>query len=395
MNATMSRRAPMPARRRRTRWLAIARVAVAMMLHDRMKLAGGLVGVVFAALLATEQAGILFGLIGKNTMVVDRAGADIWILPQGSEQPQPGKALPEAVLNRARTTADVAIASPLIWAGGTLALPNGGTEPVTLLGVDPATRLGGPWNVVAGDPASLVQPDAMIFEDSQRDKLGALNLGSLRELNGKRVRVVGFTWGLLPFGPSYAFTSYDNARELISQRDHSQSMVLVTVKPGVAPSIVAARLRAALPEQAVFTQAELRRSVVLSVLTNTPIGITFGLSALFGLVVGFVIVAMSMFSAVVDNLREFGTLKAIGSTTGDLARLLLVQALFYGLSGSAIGLAAVGVLASVLRSPSLAVTLPIPLVAAVPMVMAVICVAASFLALWRLHKLEPGMVFRG
>ncbi len=380
---------------RATRWMAVARVSLAMMLHDRMKLAGGLVGVIFAAILATQQVGIFFGLLGKNTMVVDCAGADVWILPHGTEQPQPGKALPEVVLHRARATADVAVASPLIWAGATLALPDGGSEQVTLLGVDPGSRLGGPWNVVAGDPAALVEPDAMFFEDSQRDKLGALNLGSLRELNGKRIRVAGFTWGLLPFGPSYAFASYDKARDLVGQRDHSQSMVLVKVKPGVEPEIVAERLRGALPDQAVFTRAELRRSVVRFVLTRTPIGITFGMSALFGLVVGFVIVAMSMFSAVVDNLREFGTLKAIGATTGDLGRLLLVQALIYGLSGSALGLAAVGFIAAAMRSPNLAVTLPTAIVAGVPPLMTAICVAASFMALWRLRKLEPGIVFRG
>jgi len=130
------------------------------------------------------------------------------------------------------------------------------------------------------------------------------------------------------------------------------------------------------------------------VLTKTPIGISLGSQTLFGLFVGFVIVALSMFSGVVDNLREFGTLKAIGATNGDLAKLLFVQSLVFALFGSALGLGLVSLAASGIRSPNLALLLPWPLFAATVVSMMLLCIAASSLALVRLRKLEPGMVFR-
>lgn len=58
----------------------------------------------------------------------------------------------------------------------------------------------------------LNRPDTMIFEDSERETLGGLNLGSVREVNGRKITVGGFTWGLIPFGPSYAFADYELAR---------------------------------------------------------------------------------------------------------------------------------------------------------------------------------------
>jgi putative ABC transport system permease protein len=101
-----------------------------------------------------------------------------------------------------------------------------------------------------------------------------------------------------------------------------------------------------------------------------------------------------MFSTVVDNMREFGTLKAIGATTLDLARLLWVQAALFGLLGSLIGLALITQIASATRSPNLAMQLPPLLLGVTPLFMVGMCVVASGLALMRLRSLEPAMVFR-
>ena len=42
-------------------------------------------GVVFATLLATQQAGTFLGLMSKNTMLIDHSGADIWVIPAGAQ----------------------------------------------------------------------------------------------------------------------------------------------------------------------------------------------------------------------------------------------------------------------------------------------------------------------
>jgi putative ABC transport system permease protein len=101
-----------------------------------------------------------------------------------------------------------------------------------------------------------------------------------------------------------------------------------------------------------------------------------------------------MFSSVLDNLREFGTLKAIGCTNRDLSVLLVMQSTGFALIGSFAGLAIVSQLAGVIRSARLVMIVPDALVVATPLVMLVLCLLASTLALARIRKLEPGMVFR-
>ena len=131
--------------------------------------------------------------------------------------------------------------------------------------------------------------------------------------------------------------------------------------------------------------------VLLAIIFLGPQGATI---ATVDKVIGFVIVALAMFSAVLDNVREFGTLKAIGATNRDLARLLIVQAVVYALIGSLIGLSLVTFVASKIRSPTLAMILPGELLIGTTLVMILMCIIASGLALLRLRKVEPGMVFR-
>jgi len=122
--------------------------------------------------------------------------------------------------------------------------------------------------------------------------------------------------------------------------------------------------------------------------------VTFGTSTIFGLVIGFIIVALTTFSAVVDNIREFGTLKAIGATTWDLAKLLFAQSVAYALLGSLIGLTLITRIADAIRSPKFGIVISPTLAVGTTIMMLVLCILASSFALIRLRKLEPAMVFR-
>lgn len=372
----------------------MARTAWRMMFHAKLKMAGTLFGVVFAVILSNQQAGTFMGLLQKSVMILDNAGADIWVAPAGAQQIAPGGVLSMSAWSRASVTPGVDWAAPLLYAGSSVKRPDGASEAVTLVGIPWPTRTALPWNFVSGDPAALAQPDTMVFEDSQRDRFGGMNLGSIREVSGRNIRAGAFTWGLVPFGASFAFAEEDLARQLTHTASDQTSYVLVGVAPGQDPSAVAAELRQRIPEAAVFTKSEFRASTIKFVLTRTAIGVTFGTATLFGLIVGFVIVALTMLSSVIDNLRELGTLKAIGSTTGDLAVLLLVQSVTYAAMGSVLGLAVVTLLANGIRSAQLAMNLSAPLFGATVLLMLLLCVAASSLSVLRIRKLEPGMVFR-
>ncbi len=369
-------------------------VGLRMLFHDRIKLLGTLFGVVFAVVLADQQAGTFLGVVYKNVMFVTHAGADLWMIPQGVEQFGPGQDMSTSNASIARATAGVIDAQPVIVQTENITLPDGGSQQVTLVGAKFPYVLGGPWSIVRGSRDQLKLPSTMLFDDGDRDNLGGLNLGSVREVNGRRVTVGGFTWGLVPLGPSYAFGDYDLVREITGFAQDRANYVMVKVAPGQDVRALKAKLSSRADNAVVLTRDEFQALIVRHLVFNTAIGITFGTSTMFGLVVGFVIVAISMFSAVVDNLREFGTLKAVGSTNLDLMILLYAQATAVGVLGSIVGLALVSQITIAIRNPKLTVLLPPWLMGSSALLMIVLCIGASSLALQRIRKVEPAMVFR-
>jgi ABC-type lipoprotein release transport system permease subunit len=66
----------------------------------------------------------------------------------------------------------------------------------------------------------------------------------------------------------------------------------------------------------------------------------------------------------------------------------------YALLGSLVGIGVVSGAAEGIRSANLSLIIPSWLVLLTPVVMTVLCMLASLLALWRVARLEPGMVFR-
>ncbi len=382
-----------PAKSPLLRWRTMTRLGLRMMVHDKLKMIGTLVGVVFAVLLSNQRAGTFLGLLKKNTMFIDSAGADVWIVPPNTEA-LAAKPIPEVISRQARGVEGVAWSEPLLFGAAQVSIPGGASEAVTVVGTRLPAMRAGPWNVVAGSPRVLGDPDTMIFEDGVRDTFGGLNLGSVREVNGRNVQVGGFTWGLLPFGPAYAFAEYDLGRLLLKVDSDRTSFILVGVEPGRDVAAVRDELQARFTDVKVVTREDFKASTTRYVLGRTALGVTLGTSTVFGLLIGFVIVALTTFSAVIDNLREFGTLKAIGATNWDLAKLLFAQSVAYGLLGSLVGLLLVTRIADAVRSPKFAILLPPAMAVGTTVGMVILCTVASSFALVRLRKLEPAMVFR-
>jgi putative ABC transport system permease protein len=372
----------------------MATVGWAVMVHDRLKFIGTLFGVVFAVVLANQAMGVLLGLIAKNAMILRNVDADIWIVAPGSDTLAPGKVVPIAALNQARATKGVQRAEPFLLSGGNIALPNGGREPVTVIGVAPPYDLGGPWNMVIGNREVLRGPDAVTFDLADRKTLGGITLGGEREINGHRVVASGFTWGVMPFTSAFVFADYTLARELTRTPSDQTTCVLAKVRPGTNIETVKRRLAERLPETLVLGRSEYDALVTRTLLVQQPIGVVFGASTVFGLVIGFLIVTVSMFSAVNDHLREYGTLKAIGATNFDLGLVLFAQALAYALIGTLLGTTVMAGIVTAISSPTLTMLVPPWMILTSFVLMTAMCVGSSCLALLRLRSVEPSMVFR-
>ncbi len=373
----------------------MSRLGVSMLWHDKLKLAGTLVGVAFAVLMSNFQIALFLGLLLRNTMYVDRVDSDMWIAPKNTQILEGNDGtVPKNIVDVARTVKGVAWAAPVLMGASGLKLPGGGQKSMRVIGTELPAARGGPFHIVSGKTADLALPDAMFFEDSRREVFGGLNIGSVREVNGHRVQAVGFTSGLVPFGPALSFASFDLARELLRIPADETSYVALGLAPGQDVDEVVRRLQSTFPDQLVMSRAEISKRTIIYILKESGIGQSIGMGVVMALFCGFAIVSLTMFSAVVDHVREFGTLKAIGATNTDLAKLLFAQAVTCAVTGATIGEALVAQMVNGIRGPELPMALPPWLMAGTVVGMIVICVTASIMALLRVRAIEPAMVFR-
>jgi putative ABC transport system permease protein len=376
------------------RWRTMAGLGMRMCFHDPARAIGTTFGVVFALVLTVQNLATLTYLIRKNTMFIDHSGAQLFVVPPGTQELAGGAMLPSSVLMQSRACPGVAWASPLIWGNAAIKLPTGGAQPVVLVGTQLPELRGGPWNMVAGDPRLLASPDAMIFEDSERERLGGLNLGDYREVNSHRVQVAGFTWGLLPFTPSLSFAEYDTARTLLEIPSDRLNYVIVGIDPEADVFRVQRELQGRIPEATVMRADEIRETSTHVVLYDQGIGLMILSVVVIDLLIGFAIVSLAMFTSVLENIREFATMKAMGATTLDLGKLLFTQSLVFAAAGSCLGMTLMCSIVWLARSANYDLILEPRTVASSVALIVALCISASLLALTKLRSVEPAMVFR-
>src|SRR5947209_10848545 len=126
-------------------------IALKMLTGDRAKYAGILAGVTFAALLIAQQASIACGLLLRTTSTIqDIADVDLWVMDQNVEFIDELKPLTENDLYRVQGVPGVAWAVRFYKGQGRLKLGDGNFQQVIVLGLDDATIVGAPREVVLG-----------------------------------------------------------------------------------------------------------------------------------------------------------------------------------------------------------------------------------------------------
>jgi putative ABC transport system permease protein len=129
-------------------------------------------------------------------------------------------------------------------------------------------------------------------------------------------------------------------------------------------------------------------------LTRTGIGISFGLAAFLGLLVGLAVLAQTLYASVTERVKELGTLKALGADDRSVSRFLLAQALGNALLGGAVGIVASVVLACLVSTERAPALLSWDVALASVAVTAVVCLAAALVPYRRIRNIDPSSVLR-
>jgi putative ABC transport system permease protein len=365
------------------------------LIHDKVRLAVTLTGIVFAVVLIVVEFGLFLGFTTTTSSLIDRSGADLWIIAKRVPYIDLGVPFSERKLSIVLATPGVAEAQKYVARFTQWQRPDGRPENVQVVGFNLDSTLGAPWNVVAGTVRDLKAPDAIFVDELYRQKLGVTHVGQVIEIRGYRARVVGFTQGIRAFTTApYVFTSFKKAQNYAALREDQTLYILVKIAHGVPVEEVRRALAARLKDVDVVTNAEFSQMTRFYWMFTTGAGVAVLLAALLGLIVGVVVVAQTIYATTMDHIREYGTLKAMGATNRYLYGVIIQQAMISAVIGYALGMAASWFVVRGSEKGGAAILLPPEMAVGMLGLTIVMCVLAAMVSIKKVTRLDPAQVFK-
>lgn len=373
-------------------------VALKMLFGDRAKYLMLLCGLGFAVMLIVQQGSIFWGLMMWSQASITNVNVPIWVTDPGIAQVDEVKPIADTAVDRVRSIDGVEWAVPLYKGLLRARLPNGEYHQVTLTGLESATLIGRPAEVLEGRFEDIRQPDAVVLDQWAVERMGGptvVTVGTLFELNDKLARIVAIAKTQKSFtNIPVVYTTYERAIHYVPRERRTLSYVLAKAKDEIPVNDVIERIQSQTGLGA-FTAEEFGMKTIMWVLKNTGIGINFGTTILLGFIVGMAIAGQTFYLFTVENLRQFGALKAMGTSTLTLARMIILQAFTVGLTGYGVGVGLAtlfGFLAAHGGNLPFAETWQLLLLVLVALL--AICIVSASVSIIKLVRLEPGIVFR-
>jgi putative ABC transport system permease protein len=381
-------------------------IALKMLMGDRGKYLGIIMGITFASFIMTQQPAIFVGILSRMpSFIVDLGYPDIWVMDENVQFVDDVKPMQGTELYRVRGVTGVQWAMPIYKGMLKARLADGTFQTCNVIGLDDATLIGGPPEMLEGKLEDLRRSDSVIVDiDGATTKLAKpvaggkpmpLKIGDTLELNDKRAIVVGIARTTKTFqSQPVIYTTYSRALGFAPKERRLLTFVVVKAKPGENLHVLTQRIKET-TGLAAYTQQEFIKLTIMYFLKNTGIPINFGVSVLLGFIVGAAIAGQTFYNFTLENLRQFGVLKAMGASNGLLLKMILLQALLVGSIGYGIGVGLTALFGYAMRNTVLAFKFPWQLLVFSGVGITLICMFAALLSILKVMRLEPAIVFKG
>jgi putative ABC transport system permease protein len=174
------------------------------------------------------------------------------------------------------------------------------------------------------------------------------------------------------------------------------SFILARPQKGLTPQDVSERIHDKTGLMA-YTRSDFMSMIIKYYMKHTGIPVNFGITITLGLIVGTAITGQTFYLFTIENLKQFGALKAMGVSNLRITLMVLLQASVVGLIGYCLGIGMTAFFFEVTKDVTALsgffLQWQVALLAFVAVT--VIIVLASFISLRRVLVLEPAVVFRG
>lgn len=317
-------------------------LAARNLFQDKTRLALSISGVTLAVMLILVLEGFLAGMNRQITSYLDHSPGSIIVAQEDVVNLLGATSLlPDGTLQKTQSIRGVEQAIPILSQFVILDL-HGKKQPAYMIGYDPH-RGGGPWDLLSGrEPRSRRE---IVFDRVLADRHN-LRLGDEVEVMGKDFTIVGLSKGTTSWMVSFFFVRKDAAENLVLAPG-ATSFLLVTTSKGADETRILQRLNSFSDVSGLTKQQMAANDLKLfAKVFSAPLKLMVAIAFL----VGTMFVGLIIYTATVERQREYGVLKAVGARNGFLYEVVVTQALFAAVTGSALGVLMANVVAQWIMS---------------------------------------------
>ena len=268
--------------------------------------------------------GLSRGMIQDSINRQRGVGADLLVRPPGSSaMTLSGAPIPEKL--SAKLAEDPRVATTV----GVIGHPVSGFTYVAGIRLDEFARMSGGFRYLQGGP--FRRPDDIIIDEyyAQQQKVRA----------GDTMNMLNRDWhvaGVVEVGKlSHVILPMEVVQDLTGNTGKI-SQVFIKLKDPRQTQAVVTDLKERMPGYNIYSMEEFTSLINANSVPqfNSFLNIVQGI----GVVIGFAVVCLSMYMAVLQRTREFGILKSLGASRSFILKLILTEAVLMGIGGTILGI---------------------------------------------------------
>ena len=304
--------------------------------HNKVRTAASVMGVCFAIVLVYMQLGFYDSCYRSSTMLLDQLDFDIVLLSPQYVHLRAAGSIPKERLYQAKAVPGVSSVAPCYVGNGMYRNQQDRTEhEIVVLGFDASTQ---PFQLAALQQQvhRLSQLDAGIMDTLTGRGYGPVERGESTEIDGHSIEIAE------TYSHGAGFVC--DATILVGDRTFSRlfggyplsnvSLGLVKLDDSIDGASVASALDSQLPPDVrVWRRDQIQGSEQRFYVEVKPLGVMFSAGVVLAFLVGAVILYQVLASEIMNQFKEYATLKAMGYQDAYLNWIVLQQAWIFAIFG--------------------------------------------------------------
>jgi putative ABC transport system permease protein len=377
-------------------------LALATLIYEWRRYLAAIIALAFSGMMVMAFSGMFAGIIHAEFATWERSRADIVILPPNvkalvnNNSSLPSRVKPLIFLNPEVTDVESISSTGAQW----INVPKPGQKQVQtfiqVFGVVPypgSVTL--PNDFTEQQRQALMEPGAVAIDQTATAALGA-NLGDKVSLNGQSAWVRAILHNYQSPQQPIVVASYQTMRQLGMEREGLRvGPLMVSIQDPKRAEIVRDQLNAiSRGAYHAWTLKEFNQANEQAVMGEQIIGILLVFSVFLAALIGVGVTSQTLRGAILSNIREFASLRALGISMGSLRLIVMELSFWAGVVGTMAALAMTGGIMLLGTSIGLPIVVRFPTAAMVCCMMMVIAVISGAMAMGILKKSQPADLLR-